>query len=98
MPGEQIEAFSSGMMNGNTWLIALTDRRIIMLDKGMVFGLKQQSIDLDRISAVSCKTGLVFGSIIITDNANDKAITNVLKQSVQPFTNKIQATIDRRKT
>ena len=35
---EQVLAFSSGMMDGNTWLIALTDRRVIFLDKGLLFG------------------------------------------------------------
>ena len=39
--GEQLLAFTSGIMDGNTWLISLTDRRIIFLDKGMIWGLKQ---------------------------------------------------------
>ena len=45
-------------MDGNTWLITLTDRRIIFLDKGMIYGLKQTTIDLDKVNAVSGETGL----------------------------------------
>ena len=36
--GEQVIAFTSGLMDGNSWLITLTDKRIIFLDKGMFFG------------------------------------------------------------
>ena len=91
--GEQILAFSSGLMNGNTWLISLTDRRIILLDKGMIYGLKQESIPLNRVNAVSGSTGLFFGKIIITDGAKDREITMVWKKTVKIFTNKCQDAI-----
>jgi hypothetical protein len=50
--GERVLAFASGLMDGNTWLIALTDRRIVFLDKGIFYGLKQATIDLDKVNAV----------------------------------------------
>ena len=70
------------MMDGNTWLVTLTDRRIIFLDKGMIYGLKQASVDLDKVNAVSGRTGLIFGSIIIEDGASSRAITSVQKKTV----------------
>lgn len=91
--GEQILAFTSGLMGGNTWLISLTDRRIIFLDKGMIYGLKQEAIPLNRVNAVSGSTGLIFGKIIITDGAKDREITNVWKKTVKIFTNKCQDAI-----
>jgi len=91
--GEQILAFSSGLMNNNTWLISLTDRRIIFLNKGMIYGLKQEVIPLNRVNAVSGSTGLIFGKIIITDGAKDREITNVWKKTVRLFTNKCQDAI-----
>ena len=33
-PGEKISALTSGLMNGNTWLVTCTDRRVILLTKG----------------------------------------------------------------
>jgi len=95
--GEQVIAFTSGLMGGNTWLISLTDRRVIFLDKGLVYGLKQVIIDLDKINAVSCKTGLVFGEIGITDGASAKKISNVPKATAAPFAAKIQEAIEARK-
>jgi hypothetical protein len=94
---EQVLAFSSGLMGGNTWLIALTDRRVIFLDKGMIFGLKQASIDLDKVNAVTGRTGLFFGSIIIEDGARERQITNVWKKTVITFTNKMRDAMEARK-
>lgn len=94
--GEQIIAFSSGLMDGDTWLITLTDRRIIFLDKGMIFGLKQTSINLDKINAISGQTGLIFGSIRIEDGAKERRITNVWKKTVARFTNLARDAIEAR--
>ncbi|SDR03932.1 PH domain-containing protein [Paraburkholderia tuberum] len=90
MDGEQVLAFASGVMDNSTWLIALTDHRVIFLDKGLLFGLKQVSINLDKINAVSGSTGLVFGTIRIEDAASERVIRNVRKQTVAGFTNKVR--------
>lgn len=95
--GEQVLAFSSGVMDGNTWLITLTDRRIIFLDKGILWGLKQSAIDLDKVNAVSGETGLFFGTILIEDGASQRKITNVWKKTVVKFTNKVRDAIEARK-
>jgi hypothetical protein len=34
--GEPVLAFASGLVNGHTWLIALTDRRLLFLNKGLI--------------------------------------------------------------
>lgn len=93
-PEENILGFASGLMDGNTWLITLTDRRIIFLDKGMLYGLKQSIVDLNKVNSVSGKTGLIFGDITITDGAGHKTITNVPKKTVKPFTNKVQEAME----
>lgn len=95
--GEEVIAFSSGIMDGNTWLITLTDRRVIFLDKGLLYGLKQVSIDMDKISSVTGETGLIFGKIKIKDGIADRVIDNVWKKTVVPFTNLLRDAIERRK-
>ena len=96
--GEQVLAFTSGLMDGNTWLVTLTDRRIIFLDKGLIYGLKQTAIDLDKVNSVSGKTGIIFGAISIEDGASSKLIDKVLKKTVVAFTNKVRDAIDARKS
>ena len=95
--GEQVLAFATGLMNNDTWLITLTDRRIIFLDKGMVYGLRQAVIDLDKVSSVSFTTRWLFGDIHIRDSSGTYQITNVWKKSIVPFTNRVQQAVDARK-
>ena len=95
--GEQILAFTSGLMDGNTWLLTLTDRRIIFLDKGIIYGLSQAIIDLDKVNSISFKTGLFFAEIVVTDGAVQRKIENVWKKTAKAFTNKVQAAIEARK-
>ncbi len=91
---EQVLGFASGILDGNTWLIALTDRRVLFLDKGMLWGLKESSIPLDRVNGVSGETGLIFGKIIINDGFAARQIKNVPKGAVRPFINRLQLEID----
>ena len=94
MDKEQVVAFSSGLMDGNTWLIALTDRRVVFLDKGLLYGVRQTTIPIGKISAVSGETGMFFGKITIGVGHEERKITSVLKHTVLPFTNKLQEVID----
>jgi len=80
--GEIISAITSGLSDGNTWLIIVTHKRVVFLDKGMVYGLKQIEIPIRQISAISHKTGLVQGTIEISSSAGNKVITNILKKDV----------------
>lgn len=91
--GEQVLAFSSGYMDANTWLIVLTDERVIFLDKGLIYGLKQVSISLDKINSISGKTGILLGEIAIEDGASSRIIKNVWKKTVVPFTNMVRDAI-----
>lgn len=90
MDSEQVLAFTSGLMDGNTWLIVLTDHRVLFLDKGLIYGLKQVSINLDKINSVSGSTGIMFGEIRIEDGASERIIKNVWKKTVVAFTNKVR--------
>lgn len=92
--GEQVLAFTSGLMDGNTWLMVLTDQRIIFLDKGMLYGLKQETMNLAVIQSVGCSTGIVFGTINITHGGKSVKIENVWKKTVKIFTNMIQEQMD----
>lgn len=82
---ESVIALTSGLMDGNTWLIVCTQRRVIFLDKGMIYGLKQRETPLEKINSIEQKTGLIFGSIGIWDGAALMEIKNVMKKTVRPF-------------
>ena len=94
MNGEQVLSFASGTMDGNTWLIVLTERRVIFLDRGMLYGLRQTVIPIGKINGITGETGMIFGKIAINDGAVVHKIKNVPKGAVLQFTNRLQEVID----
>lgn len=94
---EQIKAMTSGLNDGNTWLIVCTNRRVIMMDKGMIYGLKLVDIPLDRINSITHTKGLLFGKIAITDGAKTRMIENISKNTVSFFADTVNNEIEKYK-
>ncbi|MDO5089435.1 MAG: PH domain-containing protein [Leptotrichiaceae bacterium] len=86
---EIITYATSGLWEGNTWLIISTDKRVIFLDKGILFGLKQIEIPLNKINSIGQKKGLLFGEIEIWDGASKMKITHISKETLIPFVNAV---------
>jgi Bacterial PH domain/Short C-terminal domain len=82
---ESVLSLTSGLMDGSTWLVVCTEKRVIFLDKGLIYGLKQRETPLGKINSIEQKTGMIFGSIGIWDGAAHMQISNVMKSSVRPF-------------
>lgn len=94
---ENLRALCSGFMNGVTWLAVCTDKRIIFLHRGMIFGIKQMQVPLDRVQSIDNQTGLIFGHIRIWDGASAIVVSMVLKQSVLQFVKLAKQAIDEHK-
>lgn len=91
---ETIKAMTSGLTDGNTWLIVCTNKRVLMLDKGMIYGLKLIDIPLDRINSISHSKGLIFGKISITDGATTRTIENISKDTVSFFADTVNEQVE----
>ena len=89
--GERILGLTSGMMGGSTWLIVCAPKRVILLDKGLVFGLEQKEFLLKDISSVEFKQGLTLGAIKITASSSTMKIENVEKASAKNFVETINS-------
>lgn len=94
---EHILALTSGYMNNRTWLAVCTTQRVLFIDRGMFFGLRQVQMNLDRIQAVESNFGLAFGGIRVWDGASAIQISMVLKSTVAPFVKTVQEAMDRYK-
>lgn len=81
-PGERIKALTSGRFLGNTWLIIVTDERIVFLDKGLVYGLRQIDLPLHQISSLSHTAGLIFGELHIATSSEHCLIERIPKDDV----------------
>lgn len=88
--GEQVLAFTSGLMDGNTWLLTLTQWRIIFLDKGMFYGLKQTDIELDKVYSVTAETKMMFGTIKIQVGSSERKVEQITKKAAVNFANKVR--------
>lgn len=94
---ETIEYLTSGTLNGNTWLVVCTNKRILFVNTGLLFGCKQLEIPLEKVNSVETTKGLLFGKIRIWDGASSMVIDNVGKSTLQPFVNAVNNARDRLK-
>ena len=94
---EVIKGIGSGFLDGNTWLIVITNQRLLFLDKGMIYGLKQMEMDYGQISAVSYSTGLMFASITVSTSSGAKKIDNITKEDAPKLSQLISDIIKQNK-
>lgn len=91
---EELIRYVSGTLGANTWLIALTNRRIILVNVGLIYGVEHKFIPLDKVNAISGKEGMLLGKIFIRDGAGEHMIENVQKQCVGNFVKAAQIALD----
>lgn len=94
---ERILALTSGFMNNRTWLCVCTNRRLLFIDRGMFFGLRQLQMNLDRIQAIDSRFGIAFGAIRVWDGASAMEVGLILKSTVAPFVKTVQDAMDKYK-
>lgn len=95
--GESVEAICSGYMNDKTWVVALTDQRILMIDSNFLLGITQMSIGLDKVNSIEVKSGMFTGEIHIEDGANEHQIRNIMKGAAEKFVLRTREVMERRR-
>lgn len=80
--GEVLRAVTNGFYEARTWMIVITNLRLIFLDKGFLFGLRQLNMPLAQISSISQKCGFFFGEIVVATSSGSKTITNIPRKKV----------------
>ena len=94
MEGEEIRAITSGFHQSRTVLATCTNRRVIFLDKGMFFGLRQWQMALDRIQSIDGNYTILFGTIKLWDGAAPIQMNMVLASTIDPFIKATRQAID----
>ncbi|MGL5973446.1 MAG: PH domain-containing protein [Oscillospiraceae bacterium] len=82
---EKIKALTSCFTKKDTWLIACTDTRVIILDKGLIYGVKLVNIPLSKINNIYYSKGLILGHISITDGAVTSKMKNIPNKTIKFF-------------
>ena len=88
--GEEVTALSSGHAEGTSCLMMLTDKRIILIDKGFLYGVDFTFIPHGKISAVRGEMGAVWGKITIYHGSQTLLIRNVPKKTVPNLIARLQ--------
>jgi len=91
--GEQIRALTSGMVNGKTWLAVCTDRRLLFINCGWLYGVEQVQMPLDRVQSIDHQFTFFFGSVSVFDGINAFTLNMVLKSSILPFVKTTEETM-----
>lgn len=96
--GEVIHAITQGTKEGSAtrWLLVLTDRRVLSLDKGFFGKLSMVELPLDSIQGVSHNVGVLVGEITIATGGPAWRMVNVLKSLTAPFANALAELLNRR--
>ena len=94
MEGEEIRALTSGFCANRTVLAVCTNRRMLFLDKGMFFGLRQWQMALDRVQSIDGSHLIMFGTIRVWDGASAIDLSMVWASSIDPFIKATRSAID----
>lgn len=84
-PTETIDNLAQGTYNNGQGILVSTNRRLLFVDKGMLYGLKVEDFPLDKITSIQYETGLLLGGIKIHTSGNIAKIENVEKASARSF-------------
>ncbi|HRK02243.1 MAG TPA: PH domain-containing protein, partial [Oligoflexia bacterium] len=92
-PNEVIRGITSGFYENRTWVIVVTNSRLVFLDKGMIYGLRQLDMSLHQISSVAHRTRLFFGEVEVATGSGTKTIGCIAKGDVVKISNILSAEI-----
>ena len=90
---EQIHDIVQGSYDSGLGILVSTDRRLIFVNKGMIYGLKVEDFPNDKITSIQYETKLLLGSITIFASGNKAVVKNVNKDQVRTFSEGVRARV-----
>ena len=88
---EQIHDVVQGSYDSGLGILVSTDRRLIFVNKGMIYGLKVEDFPNDKITSIQYETKLLFGSITIFASGNKAVVKDVDKNQARTFAERVRA-------
>ncbi len=94
---ESVYAVVSGMYERRIGIIAVTDKRVIFVNKGMI-NLTVEVIYFKNLSALRYHKGTILGEIILYTHGSRERISSISNRHVQPLVDLIQHQIEKSQT
>lgn len=88
---EKLEKLVSGYYKGGNGILIATNKRIVFIDKGLVYGIRVEDFPYGKITSIEYKTGVVMGKITIFAAGNKAEIDWVDKSLVKDFSDFVRA-------
>jgi len=82
---EKIENIVRGLYVEKYGLLVATDKRLIFIDKGLIYGLRVEDFPYDKISSIQYTTGILYGDLTIFASGNKAVIKKVSKDQLRNF-------------
>jgi hypothetical protein len=83
---ENVENLIDGIIdNLRGGILVATNKRLIFIDKELLYGLNVKDFPYDIVNSIQYTTGLIFGKLTIIVSGNKTIIENVDKQRFQIF-------------
>lgn len=90
---ERVEQIIQGMYNNGSGVLVATNKRLVFLDKGLLFGLKVEDFPYDKITSIQYETGMLMGEITIYASGNKAEIKHLDKARTRVFSEFVRARI-----
>lgn len=91
---EVVEGMITGTYNSKIGALFTTNKRLIFVDKGLLFGLKVEDFPYDKITSIQYETGLMFSKITIFASGNKSELKDATKDLVRIFAETVRARIE----
>lgn len=83
--GEIVLYATSGFVDKGTVLVVITDKRLVFVNRGLIYGTDFKEISFDHVNAVSYSKGMVLAKISVTNGADTTLISQVAKDAAPKF-------------
>lgn len=90
---EKVEKIVQGLYEKKQGILVATNKRLVFVDKGLIYGLRVEDFPYDKVSSIQYKTGLLFGELTIFSSGNKADIQQIEKKQVRDFCDYVRARI-----
>ena len=74
---EQIHDMVQGFYDSGQGLLVSTDRRLLFVNRGLLYGLKGEDFPNEKVTSIQYETKLLFGSITIFASGNKAVVSQI---------------------
>lgn len=89
---------TSGFVDKGTVLVVITDKRLVFVNRGLIYGTDFKEISFDHVNAVSYSKGIALAKVSITNGANVTLIEQVSKNNAPILVQKLKYAIEQQET